>query len=112
MYNLEYEDVLELLSQDSPSVRITYNSSHQESLELREWIRDNRITGITITPETRRFHPYNNLASHLLGFTRADGHGAIGLEFTLDELLSGTPRKYDNSYRWASKRITTAVGTL
>ena len=62
-------------------------------LNFAGWIHENNIRGITITPDTRRFYPYNNLASNLIGFTRYDGHGAIGLEHSLDDLLSGTPRK-------------------
>ena len=100
IFELDYEEVLEKLDSDSLSVRIVERAPHDKVLLLEEWLSDNNILGVTITPDTRRFYPYNNLASNLIGFTRYDGHGAVGLEHSLDRLLSGTPRQSSYSYRW------------
>ena len=96
IFELDYEDVLEKLNSDAPSVTILERAPHDRVTQLEEWLHSNRILGVTITPDTTRFYPYNNLASNLIGFTRYDGHGAVGLEHSLDHLLSGTPRQ--NSY--------------
>src|SRR5690606_30827827 len=39
--------------------------------------------------EARRFYPEESLASQVLGFVDANGHGQAGLEASLDEWLRG-----------------------
>ena len=41
-----------------------------------------------------RYYPYSTLASHVLGFTGSDGDGLYGLEYSYNELLSGTNGRY------------------
>ena len=49
------------------------------------------LQGIFSERRTIRDYPNGQLASNILGFTNAEGHGAVGLESALDGLLSGTP---------------------
>ena len=38
-------------------------------MKLRKWLSDNNITkGVNIDEDTKRYYPYNNLASNLIGF--------------------------------------------
>lgn len=48
-------------------------------------------TVIGIDPDVKRYYPYSNLASHVLGFTNADGDGREGLESYYNDELSGIP---------------------
>lgn len=41
-----------------------------------------------ITPDTKRYYPYSDLASHVVGFVNSEG-GAYGIEAALDEILKG-----------------------
>ena len=43
---------------------------------------------------SKRYYPYDTLASHVLGFTGGDGMGLYGLEMQYDDILSGTDGKY------------------
>ena len=43
---------------------------------------------------SKRYYPYDTLASHVLGFTGSDGQGLYGLEYQYDDVLSGTDGKY------------------
>ncbi|MBR2721432.1 MAG: PASTA domain-containing protein [Clostridia bacterium] len=43
---------------------------------------------------TTRYYPYSTLASHVLGFTGSDGTGLYGLEYSYNQLLSGTNGRY------------------
>ncbi|MCL2384121.1 MAG: hypothetical protein FWC79_08540 [Oscillospiraceae bacterium] len=98
IFLLDYWEVLYKLHSEEPSVDIVESNVHDQTVQFQDWIRENRVLGITITPQTIRFYPYNNLASNLVGFTRTDGHGAVGLEHSLDHLLAGTPRKSGNNH--------------
>ncbi len=44
---------------------------------------------IHFSEESKRYYPYANLASHVLGFTGTDGYGLTGVEAYYNELLSG-----------------------
>lgn len=43
---------------------------------------------------SKRYYPYDTLASHVLGFTGGDGTGLYGLEMQYNDILSGTDGKY------------------
>jgi len=47
------------------------------------------IPGVGFVKEARRFYPQRDLASQVLGFVGADGHGLEGLERSLDDELRG-----------------------
>lgn len=49
------------------------------------------LQGIFSERRTIRDYPNGELASNVIGFTNAEGHGAVGLESGLDSLLAGTP---------------------
>ncbi len=43
---------------------------------------------------SKRYYPYDTLASHVIGFTGSDGAGLYGLEYQYDKILKGTDGKY------------------
>ena len=56
-------------------------------------IRDCSLAGVKVDEDYKRYYPYSNLASRVLGFTGGDNQGIIGLEVKYDEVLSGTAGK-------------------
>ena len=56
-----------------------------------EFASENKIKGIFLRENTRRFYPYGSLASTVLGFTNGENQGAYGLEAYYDKTLSGKP---------------------
>ncbi len=54
-------------------------------------VRDLKIEGLEIVPESRRIYPRDYLASQLLGMVGTDDTGLAGLEHRHDDALSGTP---------------------
>lgn len=50
--------------------------------------------GIYTNKTTRRSYPNDRLASHILGYTDKDGIAKMGLENSLNDLLTGTPGKW------------------
>jgi cell division protein FtsI (penicillin-binding protein 3) len=52
-------------------------------------ISSDAIPGITLIADAKRIVPNGNLASPLIGFTNAAGHGAAGIEYGDNSLLAG-----------------------
>jgi len=59
--------------------------------KIRTWMRDNKVDGIYVDEDTKRFYPNNNLAAHVVGFTGIDNQGLSGIELTMDKYLKGVP---------------------
>ena len=55
-------------------------------------VREAKLRGIHLVPESRRFYPGRDLAASTIGFTNIDSQGIEGLELSLDELLRGQRR--------------------
>nr|WP_207729618.1 stage V sporulation protein D [Clostridium cibarium] len=50
-----------------------------------------KISGVIISPDTKRYYPNNNFLAHVLGSTNIDGEGLTGVELKYNDVLSGTP---------------------
>ena len=58
--------------------------------ELRQFINDNDLyPGVYLKPDSKRYYPFETLASQILGFTNAEGEGVYGLESIYNQELSG-----------------------
>ena len=52
-------------------------------------IRNLDLAGVKVDEDYKRYYPYGNLASKVLGFTGADNQGIIGLEVQYEAYLTG-----------------------
>lgn len=52
-------------------------------------IREMELEGVKVDEDFKRYYPYNELASKVLGFTGGDNQGIIGLEVKYEEYLKG-----------------------
>ncbi len=53
-------------------------------------IREYDLAGVKVDEDYKRYYPYGELASKVLGFTGSDNQGIIGLEVVYEEYLEGT----------------------
>lgn len=60
------------------------------SKEIGDKIRNYDLDGVKVDEDYKRYYPYGELASKVLGFTGADNQGIIGLEVKYDAYLQGT----------------------
>ena len=58
--------------------------------ETGDAIRNLELDGVKVDEDFRRYYPYNELASKVLGFTGGDNQGIIGLEVKYEDYLRGT----------------------
>lgn len=61
--------------------------------EIGDRIRNYNLAGVKVDEDYRRYYPYGNMASKVLGFTGGDNQGIIGLEVEYEEELAGIPGK-------------------
>ena len=54
-------------------------------------IREYDLEGVKVDEDYKRYYPYSELASKVLGFTGGDNQGIIGLEVIYEEYLQGEP---------------------
>lgn len=59
--------------------------------EVADRIRAYKLSGVMVDEDYKRYYPYNELASRVLGFTGGDNQGIVGLEVQYDTYLQGTP---------------------
>lgn len=57
--------------------------------ETGDAIRSYELAGVKIDEDYKRYYPYNELASKVIGFTGGDNQGIIGIEVKYDEYLEG-----------------------
>lgn len=57
--------------------------------EVSDKIRDMELAGVMVDEDYKRYYPYSELASKVVGFTGADNQGIIGMEVAYDKYLQG-----------------------
>ena len=91
IFDLDYEIVLKKVSKRSSIETIVKKIEKNKADELRIWLLENNIdTGVNIDEDSKRYYPYSNLASQVIGFCGGDNQGLDGVEAKYDEVLSGT----------------------
>ena len=58
--------------------------------ETGDKIREMELAGVKVDEDFKRYYPYNELASKVLGFTGGDNQGIIGLEVKYEDYLKGS----------------------
>lgn len=58
--------------------------------ETGDAIRAYKLEGVKVDEDYKRYYPYGELASKVLGFTGGDNQGIIGVEVKYEEYLKGT----------------------
>ena len=90
IFNLDFENVLKKVSKRSSIETIVRKIDEESADKLREWLIENNIeTGVNIDEDTKRYYPYSNLASQIIGFCGSDNQGLDGIEAKFDKILSG-----------------------
>ena len=90
IFELKYEDVLKKVNKKTSIETIARKVEKDKADELRKWMSDNGIdSGINIDEDTKRYYPYNTLASQVIGFCGYDNQGLDGIEAIYEDELKG-----------------------
>ena len=83
---MEESEVREKVEKVSSMERIRTNVDK----ETGDRIRDYDLAGVKVDEDYKRYYPFDDLASRVLGFTGGDNQGIIGLEVKYEDYLKGT----------------------
>ncbi len=90
IFELDYDKVLKKVSKNSSIEIIVKRVDKEKTDKLRIWMEQNDIyAGINIDEDTKRYYPYSNLASHIIGFVGSDNQGLDGIEAKYNDILTG-----------------------
>ena len=90
IFEIEYEKVFKKVNKNSSIEIIAQRVDKEKTDKLRVWMEENNLySGINIDEDTKRFYPYGNLASHIIGFVGSDNQGLDGIEAKYNKILTG-----------------------
>ena len=90
LLELDYDTVYKQTQKNNKYERVKRRCEKQETDTVREFVKEHGITCITFEENTKRYYPYGNFASHIIGFTGSDNQGLEGVEAYYDGYLRGT----------------------
>lgn len=112
IFELNYDEVLEKVNSSSQVETIAKKVEQEKVDTLKKWIEENKISvGINIDEDTKRYYPYNTVASNVIGFCGNDNQGLSGIESKWDSILTGTPGKIVSSKGSNQEEIPNAEET-
>lgn len=84
--DIEEEKIATLV--DKVSVREKIKSNVPK--EVGDRIREYELAGVKVDEDFKRYYPYGEMASKVIGFTGSDNQGIVGLEVKYDKYMQGT----------------------
>jgi len=73
---------------------------------LAKTVREERLKGISVAEDNKRFYPYGNFAAYILGHTTNDNKGIAGIELEYEKYLSGIPGRWIKSTDGAGRQLS------
>ena len=90
-----------ILGKDAASIRkrmdnvksqyelIQLRADEEVAAKVRAYVEANKISGVHLVADTKRYYPYGSLAAQVIGFVGDDNTGLYGLEAYYEEKLEG-----------------------
>ncbi|OPJ56851.1 stage V sporulation protein D [Alkalithermobacter paradoxus] len=88
-----------ILEEDEDVMLRRLKTKNMGLVRLARWIDDDkaneirslRLSGVWVTQDNKRYYPYGNFASYILGHVSADNAGVAAIELEYDKHLRGVP---------------------
>ena len=87
---VDEKTILKDLKKDANMVRVAKNLSTEQAEKIQKLMKEKKLAGISLDESTRRYYPYGEFCSNIIGHTNDDGNGICGLELYYNSYLSGT----------------------
>ena len=86
--NVSYEEMYRHISKKT-SIERVHPEGRQLSYDVAEQINNLNYDGVYLVKESKRYYPYGNVLSHVLGYVGIDNQGLSGIELNYDKYLTG-----------------------
>ena len=86
---VSYEEMYKHVTKKT-SIERVHPEGRQLSFEIADQIDKLNYDGVYLLKESKRYYPYDNLLSHVLGYVGIDNQGLSGLELEYDDVLTGS----------------------
>lgn len=86
--NSDYEDMLKHVNKKT-SIERVHPEGRGLNYDIAEKIDALKIDGVYLVKESKRYYPYDEVLSHVLGYVGIDNQGLSGLELYYDDYLTG-----------------------
>lgn len=83
-----YEEMYRHISKKT-SIERVHPEGRQLSYDVAEQINNLGYDGVYLVKESKRYYPYGNVLSHVLGYVGIDNQGLSGIELNYDDYLTG-----------------------
>ena len=94
IFEINSEDVYKKLTSTNSVETIASKVETDKVDKLKTWLEENDVnSGVNIDEDVKRYYPYDNLASNLIGFCGSNNQGLDGIELSYDDVLRGTSGK-------------------
>lgn len=101
---LDYKDIYEKSGQSgSWYVTVKRKIELEDAEKVRKFKSENKLRGIRLETDSKRYYPNSSLACHLIGFVGMDNNGLEGIEAQYESALAGSAGR--------TVRTTNAYGT-
>ncbi len=102
---LEAETVLAKINKNSNFEYIKRKVEKDQADALREYVNKYKLDGIKFSEDTKRYYPYGNFASQVIGFVGSDNKGLEGIEMVYNEHLEGVPGRIVSANKTAGLEL-------
>ncbi|MBQ9280152.1 MAG: PASTA domain-containing protein [Clostridia bacterium] len=89
--DLDYESILAKTKKNTADETIAKKLDKNVTDEVRKWIAEEKISGVNIYEDTKRYYPNGSLLANVLGFCGTDNQGLEGIEVQYESILKGVP---------------------
>ena len=86
----DFQSIYKKLTKSSSYEYIKRKIEAKQSEQIRKLMADGKLKGISLDEDSKRYYPFSNFASHIIGFTGTDNNGLSGIEYMYDDYLKGT----------------------
>ncbi|MBR3280428.1 MAG: PASTA domain-containing protein [Clostridia bacterium] len=91
--SLDYDTVLGKVNKTTVEEVIAKKVDKSITDKVRSWTKEEKVSGINIYEDTKRYYPKGSFLSQVLGFCGTDNQGLEGLEAKYESMLRGVQGK-------------------
>ena len=111
IFKLDYKETLAKVNSSASVETIIKKVEEDQVNKFKDWMKQNKISnvGINFDEDTKRYYPYNSLASQVIGVCGTDNQGLSGVEYSYDSILKGVSGQITTSTDAAKGEIPNTV---